>query len=101
MKSKLILTILIVIAVLGSASGWVYHATTDKNNDVTQEELMNLQVSFMQQYGTEAAINEVINPKIYEIAWTGSDGSKNVSMNVGGVWVLIASIPAPQETPTP
>lgn len=87
------------LALIGS--GWIYHAlSSDDKSAITQTELTNLQISFMKQYGVDATISEIIEPKIYEVAWAGSNGSQNISMNVGGVWVLIASIPAPA-TPAP
>ncbi len=89
---------LIVLIVLGIASGWVYHYFAGNSSVaapiMSQTELMGLQVSFIKQYGTQANISEVITPKIYEVAWTDGQGGKNVSMNVGGVWVLIANVPA-------
>lgn len=101
MKQRTLVIILAVIAVLGSASGWVYHAIADKKDlSISQSELMNLQVSFLKQYGSQATITEAINPKIYEVAWTDGQNTKNVSVNIGGVWVLIASVPAPTTTPS-
>ncbi len=97
MKAKITIVILVIIAVLGSSSGWAYHFWTEKKT--TDSELLNLQVSFLKQYGNTATVKETISPKIYEIAWADDKGNNYVSMNVGGVWVIIANTPAP--TPSP
>ena len=91
-KQKYLIIGLIVLVVLGSASGWVYNFIKTPHQ-TPQNEISNLQLSFVKQYGTDASITEMINPKIYEVAWTDKDGNKNVSMNVGGVWVVLVSIP--------
>ena len=99
MKQKIIIIILSIVAVLGSSSGWVYHFWTEKKT--SDSELMALQVSFLKQYGSTATVKETISPKIYEIAWSDDKGNNYVSMNVGGVWVVIANNSAPTPTPTP
>lgn len=94
MRQRILVIGLAILATLGSASGWAYHAMASKDNfRMSGSELMGIQVSFLKQYGTQATITEVIIPKIYEVAWTNGQGDKNVSMNVGGVWVLIANSP--------
>lgn len=93
-KSKILIISLIVIALLGSSSGWIYHALASRQTlSISQNEMIALQFSFLKQYGTQVTITQVIVPKIYEIAWTDSNGDNNISMNIGGVWVLIASTP--------
>ncbi len=107
MKQQLLIRILIVLLVLGTASGWAYHFWGDRNvsgmpqQAMSQNELMALQISFIKQYGTQATITEAIVPKIYEVAWTDGQGVKNVSINVGGVWVLIASVSSSPPTSPP
>lgn len=81
---------LIALVVLGSASGWVYDAV--KTTKPSQAELYNLQLSFTKQYPT-GTVEQMITPKIYEFAWKDSSGNTNVSVNIGGVWVEIASNP--------
>jgi hypothetical protein len=98
-RQKWLIIGLSVLVVLGSASGWIYSFVKPDPNKTTQTEINNLQVSFMKQYGTSATITEMINPKIYEVAWKGSDGSQNVSVNIGGVWCQIANVPATSTTP--
>ena len=108
MKKHWLVITLAVLVIIGSASGWVY-ALVKKNDPPapTSAEITALQFSFMKQYGTTANVTQIINPQIFEVAWTGADGSKNVSMNVGGIWVLIASQPTvttplpPSTTTTP
>ena len=99
MNQKWLIIILVVLVVLGIASGWVYNAVKSGPQKPSSTELNNLQISFMKQYGTSATVNEMINPKIFEVAWTGSDGSKNVSVNIGGVWCQIASVPVAATAP--
>jgi len=93
MKHSLIIIVVSIIFILGISSGWVYNALQKQSQALSKDEISNLQLSFVKYYGTEANITEGIIPKIYEVAWTDKDGNKNVSMNVGGVWVLIASVP--------
>jgi hypothetical protein len=100
-QQKWLVIVLAILVVLGSASGWIYNLVKVDPQKPSQTELNNLQISFMKTYGTSATVTEMINPKIYEVAWTGSDGSKNVSINVGGVWALLASIPNSSTTTTP
>ncbi len=93
-KRKLSIASLVVLGILMVSSGWVYHfKVSGDTTTIKQDEFMNLQLSFLKQYGNQATITEAITPKIYEIAWTDNQGNKNVSMNVGGVWVLIQSVP--------
>ena len=92
MKQRILVIVLAVLVALGCASGWVYHFVVNKNTYVIQpDEYMGLQVSFMKKYGNDATIKEAISPKIYEVSWTDAQGNSNVSMCVGGVWILIAS----------
>ena len=107
-KQRWIVIGLAALTILGSASGWIYNAVKpDPNpNTISTTELDNLQISFLKQYGTSATVSQIIIPKEYEVAWKGADGSQNVSVNIGGVWCQIASIPAstavtPPVTTTP
>ena len=85
---------LAILLLLGSLGLGVYNFVKPKSDTPTNAELTSLQISFMKTYGTSATVTQIIsNPKTFEIAWKGSDGSKNVSMNVGGIWVIIANIP--------
>jgi hypothetical protein len=93
MKNNIKFIVSIIVVLLGVSSGWVYNEMKKSPNSFSTEEINSLQVSFIRQYGTDANITEGIIPKIYEVAWTDKDGNKNVSMNVGGVWVLINSVP--------
>ena len=100
-QQKWLVVILAILVVLGSASGWIYNTVKKPGSTLSKDEITNLQVSFMKQYGTDASISEGIVPKVYEVAWVAKDGTKNVSMNVGGIWVLIASVPATSTTSSP
>ena len=80
------------IALAGVASGWIYNAFKPAHNTLTQTEANNLAISFMKQYGTENTIDEAIIPKIYEVAWTSKDGTKNISANIGGIWVILSTV---------
>jgi hypothetical protein len=99
MKHKVLIISLIVVAILGTASGWVCPIVVKKNvpnNDpsvLSADEQMGLQLSFIKQY-PQGTITQALIPKVYEVAWTGENGTRNVSMNVGGVWLLIASVPS-------
>ncbi len=85
---------LAILLLLGSLGLGVYNFVKPKSDPPTNAELTSLQISFMKTYGTSATVTQIISdPKTYEVAWTSSDGSKNVSENVGGVWVEIASTP--------
>ena len=93
---------LAILLLLGSLGLGVYNFVKPNSDPPTNAELTSLQISFMKTYGTSATVTQIISdPKTYEIAWKGSDGSSNVSENVGGVWVLIASVPATSTTSSP
>ena len=98
-KQNWLKVLLVVISIIfGIVLGAFLQPKLFPSNKPSQAELGNLQLSFLKQYGTSATINEMISPKIFEVAWKGSDGSQNVSINVGGVWCEIASIPVTTTT---
>jgi hypothetical protein len=66
-----------------------------------------LQTTFVQQYGGQATIKQLVSPdKVYAAVWIGEDGLSHVSWNIGGLWVTVwnseksTSAPTPQ-TPAP
>ncbi len=67
--------------------------TIGKNRQVSENsEMLNLQTTFVQQYGSESTIRQIVSPdKVYAALWTDSDGIAHVSWNIGGLWVMVYS----------
>lgn len=91
-----VIQVLVLVLAAAAVSGWAISRESGDDRSISKEESMNLQLSFMKQYGTDATITQLISPKIYEAMWT-KDGNTNVSVNFGGVWVTVASTPTKEK----
>jgi hypothetical protein len=86
--------IVIGVALLVAGSGWVYNICRDNDKETKSSELAALQVSFVQQYGGEAKIEQLVSPsKVYASLWTDKEGISHVSWNIGGLWVTVWTSP--------
>ncbi len=101
MNKKLWVVIgVLVLAVIGTTSGLIYNMVKSNSETATKAEMSQLQTTFVQQYGSKAVIKELVAPeKVYAALWSDGDGISHVSWNIGGVWAVVWSSPAP--TPTP
>ncbi len=101
MKRKTLwITLAVIILIALAGSGWVYNAVRS-NNLTRNNEMAVLQTTFVQQYGGQATIKQLVSPdKVYAAVWIGEDGITHVSWNIGGLWVTVWSSPAPT-TPAP
>jgi type II secretory pathway pseudopilin PulG len=89
MKKVTVIVVLAIVVIALASSGWVYSIVRSNRAD----ELESVQRSFVQQYGSVATINELVSPKkVYAASWT-ADGNNNISWNIGGIWVLVYSVP--------
>ncbi len=98
MKSKRTLGIVaavIIFLAIGS-SGWVYNIVNKNNQLLRTNEMSALQVTFVQQYGSQAVIKQLVSPdKVYAALWSDGDGISHVSWNIGGLWVTVYSATPP------
>ena len=83
------ITLIACIVVIMSVGYLSY--TIGKNRQTAENsEMLNLQTTFVQQYGSEAVINQMVSPdKVYAALWTDSEGVAHVSWNIGGLWVTV------------
>ena len=102
MKIKKILWIVVgvIILIVFTSSGWVYNIVNKNNQLLKSSEMANLQTTFVQQYGGEAAIKQLVSPdKVYAALWSDADGISHVSWNIGGLWVTVYSSSEPAVVP--
>lgn len=104
MKSKktwlIVVGVVILIILIGS--GWVYNIVKENGKLASNNELATLQTTFVQQYGNQATIKQLVSPdKVYAALWSDGDGISHVSWNIGGLWVSVWSGSPPNTTPTP
>lgn len=99
---KKVLTIVAVIfLVICAGSGWVYR-TVESRNDAKTKELSVLGSAFMQRYGTDATIKQLVRvDKVYTAYWTKLDGTSCVSWCIGGVWATVYIGQAPETITSP
>ena len=85
------ITLIACIVVIMSVGYLSY--TIGKNRQTAENsEMLNLQTTFVQQYGSESTIRQIVSPdKVYAALWTDSDGIAHVSWNIGGLWVMVYS----------
>lgn len=97
MKRKILWIVIGVVVLLATiSSGWVYNLVS-KNN---QLEMVALQATFVQQYGSQATIKQLVSPnKVYAALWTDSEGVSHVSWNIGGFWCVVWSENSPNTIP--
>ncbi len=103
MKRKILWIVIGVILIIASASsGWVYNIITKNDQLMKSNEMATLQTTFVQQYGNQAVIKQLVSPeKVYAALWSDADGTSYVSWNLGGMWVTVYSSPKSTETPSP
>ncbi len=98
-KKTLWVVVAVVVFVALSSSGWVYNLVK-ANQDAKGRELATLQTTFVQQYGGQAVIKQMVSPdRVYAAIWVSEDGVTHVSWNIGGLWVTVWS--SLSATPTP
>jgi len=95
-------TVVVILAIIIVAGGsfWGYTKVKGNNDAKTNNELATLQATFVQQYGNQAIIKQLVSPdKVYAALWSDSDNISHVSWNIGGLWVTVfssgTSIPTP------
>lgn len=72
----------------------VLQSALESRNLISQDEATSLQIGFLKQYpGLEA--DKVIVPKICEIAAHDKQNNSYVLLNVGGIWAVLSTTPAP------
>lgn len=105
-NNNVLKVVLIVLVVILTASGWIAFSISHNNTEkqikdiqawfsISDSESTQLQISFIKSY-PQLNATQLIVPKIYEIASEDNQGNKYVMVNVGGVWTIISSTPAPQ-----
>ena len=86
---------LLILAV--TASGWIY-SNIDNQSDKDAVKMLN--TTFVQQYGNQAIVKEMVAPEqVYAALWTDPEGVSHVSWNIGGLWVTVWN--SSQPTPAP
>jgi hypothetical protein len=98
MKKQVLWSIAIVVGLVVSSSGWIFN-TVQNGNDARAAELSELNSSFVQQYGNETTMKQlVLVEKVYAAYWTDKDGIPYVSWNIGGVWAVVYAGQLPEAT---
>ncbi len=102
-KKKTLWIILGVIAIIALASsGWIFNILNKNSELVKSNEMVTLQTTFVQQYGSGAVIKQLVSPsKVYAALWSDSDNVSRVSWNIGGLWVLVWSSNSPNTMDNP
>ncbi len=86
-----IVGIVLVLIALAS-SGWIYNIMHQNSQLLRGNEMATLQTTFVQQYGSQATIQQLVSPdKVYAALWTDGEGISHVSWNIGGLWVTVYS----------
>ncbi len=90
MRKKIITAVGVVVLVALMVSGWCY-ALAESRSNARDLELLQLNTSFVQQYGTDGiTVQQLTQPeKFYMAVWTAKDGSTNTSWSIGGIWVTV------------
>jgi hypothetical protein len=89
MKNKLLIIIGIIILLAISALGWIFVGITSDNR-LSDNEINALKISFIQTYGDNVTINQLISPdRIYAALCKDTKGNLFISWNVGGYWITV------------
>jgi hypothetical protein len=93
MKRKVFwIAVAVVIVMVLTSSGWVFNILSRNSELIKSNEMATLQTTFIQQYGSQAVIKQLVSPnKVYAALWTDGDGLSHVSWNIGGLWVTVFS----------
>lgn len=95
-----VLGAVVFVTVLILGLWWGINIVERNNQLVKSNEMAVLQATFVQQYGVDATIQQLVSPdKVYAVMWTDSDGINHVSWNIGGVWAIVWSSPVPISAP--
>ncbi len=87
-----------LVILLVSFYGGTYYNRQKTAKDTEQT---ILQQTFIQQYGSDATIKQIVSPtKVYAAAWTSKDGTAHISWNIGGLWVTDYDGTAPSSATT-
>ncbi len=98
MKKKLWIIALVVVALVIGGSGWAFNVVQDNRKDKAAEALV-LQQTFIQQYGEQAKIEQLVSPsRVFAAMWEDAAGVYHISWNVGGLWVTVWSDEKSTET---
>ena len=101
-KKTLWIVVAVIIMIALTSSGWVFNVVNQNNQLLQSNEMATLQTTFVQQYGGEATITQLVSPdKVYAALWTDGAGASHISWNIGGLWVTVWDSQNPPETPTP
>lgn len=101
MKKRILWIIVVVILLAVFSSGWVY-SVVESRNDTRTAELSELKASFVQQYGNDTTMKQLVSvEKVYAAYWSRQDGTPCVSWCIGGVWVTVYVGSTPETTTTP
>ena len=85
--AKIIICIILILGV--ASSGWLYYYLKTRN-DKDLAESIALNNSFVQQYGQDAKVLQLVIPdKVYAVSWEDGDKTTHVSWNIGGLWVEV------------
>ena len=97
----IVIGVIVIIAFI--SSGWVYNLVRNNNQLLKSNEMATLQTTFVQQYGSNAVIKQLVSPeKVYAALWNekpDGTGINHVSWNIGGLWVTVWSTPTSNPTP--
>lgn len=95
----IVLGVIVLVALAGS--GWIYNILADNAQLARNEETVALQVTFLQQYGNQAKIEQLVSPdKVYSVFWSDGEGYTHVSWNIGGLWVTVWDSGKPASAPS-
>lgn len=82
----------ILLLLAFTSSGWIYNVVRKSAQLEASNEQMALRATFLQQYGNQAIIKQLVSPKkVYSVFWTDEAGINHVSWNIGGLWVMVYS----------
>ncbi len=91
-RKVLLITMGVVALIALVGSGWVYNVIAQNSLIQNNNEIIALQTSFIQQYGSQAAIKQLVSPsKVYAALWADADGVTHISWNIGGLWLTVYS----------
>ncbi len=100
MRKTIWIIVAVIIIVTLASSGWIYNIVVKNNQLLESNEIASLQTTFVQQYGSEAVIKQLVSPdKVYAALWTDKSGVAHVSWNIGGLWVMVYTGEVPSSTP--
>ncbi len=93
MKRKILWIVVgVILVIMLTGSGWVYNIVKSNSLLIQNNEMATLQTTFVQQYGSQASIKQLVAPeKVYAALWTDANGDSHISWNIGGMWAVLWS----------